>query len=79
MFQVLLSPGYYEQNPLKPCTLQNPVHQVSVLLERVVSDYWQPVTASVAGILASAVVTILLWILFFKLQLKNNEDRHRHR
>ena len=52
---------------------------MSVLLEKVVSDYWQPVTASVAGILASAVVTIVLWILFFKLQLSNNEDRHRHR
>ena len=54
-------------------------NQVTVLLEKVVSDYWQPVTASVAGILASAVATIVLWILFFKLQLKNNEDRHRHR
>jgi len=56
-----------------------PDKEVSVLLEKVVSDYWQPVTASVAGILASAVVTIVLWILFFKLQLSNNEDRHRHR
>merc|ERR1719239_1722296 len=56
-----------------------PEKEVSVLLEKVVSDYWQPVTASVAGILASAVVTIILWIFFFKLQLRNNEDRHRHR
>ena len=53
--------------------------QVTVLLEKVVSDYWGPVTASVAGILASALATIILWVIFFKLQLRNNEDRHRHR
>lgn len=52
---------------------------MTVLLEKVVSDYWGPVTASVAGILASALATIILWVLFFKLQLRNNEDRHRHR
>ena len=53
--------------------------QVSVLLEKVATNYWGPVTASVAGILVSAAVTIVLWAIFFKLQLKNNEDRHKHR
>jgi len=43
------------------------------------TNYWGPVTASVAGILTSAAVTIVLWAIFFKLQLKNNEDRHKHR
>jgi len=53
--------------------------KVSVLLEKVATNYWGPVTASVAGIFASAAVTIFLWAIFFKLQLKNNEDRHKHR
>ena len=59
-------------------TLKN-FPQVSVLLEKVETNYWGPVTASVAGILTSAAVTIVLWAIFFKLQLKNNEDRHKHR
>ena len=53
--------------------------QVSVLLEKVATNYWGPVTASVAGIFVSAAVTIVLWAIFFKLQLRNNEDRHKHR
>ena len=49
--------------------------QVTVLLKRVREDYWEPIAKSVGPILASAVVIIISWIVYFKIQLCNNETR----
>jgi len=62
-----------------PLTSRGSAKQVTVRLERVETDYWLPVTLTLAGFLTSSAVTLLLWGLCFRLQLTNNFNRREHR